>query len=125
MAEEITKSKAPPLERMSDEALRTFVDDFVSGRIYSGHHVPEGASPLDPFLILRLAGLPEGWQPEDIGTVYEYINAAGPLAVNGMPTFLSCRFIHIDDWQRAVDLIQKEEDRRKNIDVGREGDEHG
>lgn len=50
-----------------------------------------------------------------LGLVWEYLSEAGPRSVNGMPIFMSLRFMHIEDWNRARTAILREEERRKNI----------
>ena len=44
------------------------------------------------------------FKPESVGNVVEDIAKAGPMAVNGHPVFLSCRVIHVEDWERIVEL---------------------
>jgi hypothetical protein len=109
------------IPRMEDDELREFVDDFLSGRIYTLHHVPDGQDPAMVFMVLALGGLPQGLDPNDVGTVYEYIDKAGPRTVNGMPHFFSCRFMHKDDWSRAVTAIEAERERRQNIPLDPRG----
>lgn len=103
--------------RMTTESLSKFVDDFVSGRVWSTAHTPEGQDALLPFPILKLAGLPEALDPKKIGLVWEYLDQASPLAVNEMPQFFSCRMMHIEDWERVVLAVETERARRKNISV--------
>lgn len=111
--------EAPPSEdgppRMTEAELREYVDAFLSGRIWDFHHAPDGQDGLMPFMVLRLGGLPEGWDPKNVGTVYEYIDKAGPRSVNGMPTFFSCRIMHTADWEIARATIAREVERRRNM----------
>ena len=50
------------------------------------------------------------WTEEEvsqIGIIWEYLSAAGPLSVNGQPMFLSCRIMHRDDWKIVREMCEK------------------
>lgn len=75
----------------SDEELKQLAVDIVDGKVWTDRH---GA---DSFLIAKLAGLPAGtWM------IYEYLTQAGPLAVNGCPTFLSCRIVWKEESEKLI-----------------------
>lgn len=107
------------ISRMTDEELRTFVLALCDGRIFTMHHVP--SPELVPMVFMPIAlgafadATPE--EVEQVGTVYEYLDKAGPRAVNGMPMFTSLRMIHVDDWARAKAAYDMEMARRKDIPV--------
>jgi hypothetical protein len=108
--------------RMEDDAIRQFVDDFVSNRIFTDRHIPVEEHPRMVgciFLALGLAPLhlvPEE-EVKNIGCVWQYMHERAECSVNGYPMFWSCRFMHMDDWKRAATAILKEFERRKNIEV--------
>ncbi len=54
----------------------------------------------------------------NIGIIYEHYSKGGPMAVNGCPTFFSCRLMHIKDWHRAIPAINREQERRQHIELG-------
>ena len=54
---------------------------------------------------------------DQLGVIYEWMSKAGPRAINGMPTFFSCRLMHKEDWERARQAIAREQERRENIEV--------
>jgi len=113
--ENVPISDGPP--RMSDDELRAFVDDYVSGRIWVMQSAQREEDMALPFLVLQLSGLPDGWKAENVGTVWEYMSNAGPRSVNGMPMFFSCHFMHAEDWQRVLKAVTAERDKRSNIEV--------
>jgi hypothetical protein len=113
------------IPKMSEEALRKFVDDFVSDRIFTDKHILARNKNAHPhsliyvFPVLGLGALDDFTDEEkkSIGCVWEYMSSAGPRAINGMPCFGSARLMHIDDWNSIVGAIEAEEDRRKNIEI--------
>jgi hypothetical protein len=103
--------------RMSDDALRQFVEDWLARKIYSIYHGPKD-DPFLAFVMLKLVPPPVDFV-DQVGCVYEYIREAGPFSVNGHPMFLSHHFMHADDWQVAVKTIRAEEERRKGVELVR------
>lgn len=109
------------LPLLSDDDLRAFVDDFISGRIFSMHHMSEHqmgnvAMVFMPLALGALAGYSEN-ELKKIGTIYEELSKAGPRSINGMPCFFSFKILHMDDWKRAHAAILREEARRKEIEI--------
>lgn len=52
-----------------------------------------------------------------VGVIWEWMSEAKSRSVNGYPTFMSARFIHLEDWARARPAIEREQNRRQNIEV--------
>lgn len=109
------------LPKLSDEKLREFVDDYVSGRIFTTAHLRDSEADMIPMIFMPLAlGCFSKVQPDtlsQIGVIYEYYERAGRLNVNGKPTFFSFHMLHIDDWERAKPAIERELERRKSIEL--------
>lgn len=53
---------------------------------------------------------------KNIGMLYEDYSKAGPLSVNGYPTFFSCSILSIDDTKRFIDLYIRYEKLRVEFD---------
>lgn len=113
--------EALDLPRVSDEKLRQFVDDFVSNRIFTSAHLRDVEVDLLPMIFMPIAlGCFAKVQPDtlkNIGVVYEYLDKAGPRSINGKPVFFSLNMLHIEDWKRALVAIEKEQERRKHIEL--------
>ncbi len=109
------------LPRVSDDKLREFVDDFVSNRIFTSAHLRDTEADLLPMIFMPLAlGCFSKVQPDSlkqIGILYEYYEKAGPRSLNGKPIFMSFSMLHVDDWERAKAAIDRETERRKNIEL--------
>lgn len=105
--------------RKDDESLREFVLAYCDGRLFTSADVPNPNLLGMVFMPLALGGLRDFDKEfiDSIGLIYEEIRHAEQRAINGMPTFLSCAFLHKDDWKRAQLAIQKELERRKNIEL--------
>lgn len=104
--------------RMTDDALRAFVDDYLRERIFTSADIRNPGTALGMVFLPVAFGAFAGWPKEkleEIGTIWEYMKKAMPRSVNGMPMFMSMRTIHRVDWARAVAAIQAEEERRKTM----------
>ena len=105
------------MNQLSDEELRTFVNDFVSGQIFSSAHLQNMDSMKTVFMPLVLGSSLDEKTVQSAGLIYEYLDAQEPMTVNGLPTFGSFRILHKDDWARARVAIEKEVARRKKIEL--------
>jgi len=103
--------------RMTDDELRAFVLGVCDGRIFTSSDVP--GYLLGSVFMPIVLGAFAGWSEDDVqqvGLLWEYLHEAGPLSVNGMPTFFSCRVMHCDDLDRALVAIDAEHERSKRIE---------
>jgi hypothetical protein len=99
-----TPAERKPVPRMTDDEIADVVRGLVAGSIFTGAQCPpEMLSSV--FMPLMLGGL-NNVDLETIGQVYERMDKANGMAVNGFPTFFSCRLVHKDDWaiiaERAI-----------------------
>lgn len=95
--------------RMTHPELLRFVADVVAGKILLAQHVEnfdENIGCVFPKLEFLHWLTPEARR--EIGTVYEYLDQATGTARNGQPSFNTVRFIHVEDWLLARDLIAAE-----------------
>lgn len=53
---------------------------------------------------------------KSIGLVYEYLDKAGPMSVNGMPNFFSCRFLNIEDTKKMFEYYETYKEIREKAD---------
>ena len=54
---------------------------------------------------------------QQLGLIWEYWDKSLPRSINGYPIFMSCRVMHIDDWNRIWPVIEKEEKRIADLEV--------
>lgn len=98
------------MRRKSPDEINEFCREVLANRILTSHQVPEDLIG-SVFLMLKLGAFHD-WELADIeqvGVLYERLDQAGPVAVNGWPSFLSLQVMHRDDWALAFDKLQKME----------------
>jgi len=93
---------APPLAPLTDDEITALARDIVTNLVYISNR-PEAIQ--NSFMIMMLASPDQ--IPPNIGAVYEYYAKAGPLAVNGMPTFFSAKFVPAESMEALWDAIQR------------------
>lgn len=105
---------------MSEDDLRAFVDDLVSGHIFTSAHL-NSQPDLVPMVFLPIAlGALSKWSAtglNNLGVVWERMDKAGPTSINGYPTFFSMHLMHREDWVIAAAAANREHERRKAIEL--------
>lgn len=93
----------------TDDELRSIAADIYEGKIFTDRHCRSESDIRMTFMPLVLGGLKDRTEEElkDIGIVYEYMSAAGPMAHNGMPIFFSCRFLNVSEMKRMEAYYEK------------------
>lgn len=76
---------------MTDDEIKQLADDIYRGRVFTDRHVQNPDDIPRVFIPLVLI---DDEQREELnanppGLIYEYMDRAGPLAMNGMPMFYS------------------------------------
>lgn len=100
----------PP--RLTAEQKKEFFEDFLSGRIVSDRQMKSGEDVLAVFMVLALSTKPPESFLNKLAMVYERLDKAGPLSMNGLPMFMSCSFMHQDDWDELKPKLLAELKRR-------------
>jgi hypothetical protein len=86
--------------------LRALALDIVEGKVFGSWAVRNPNTDLTLVFMVLLFCKKEDF-PEDIGAIYEYMNLAGPRAINGMPMFTSCRFLTQAEYKEVCEYIQE------------------
>lgn len=109
----VEKAQSPewPPSLEQDE-LKKFVTEWVAGRLFSSFHCRSMDDIPRVFMAIGMGALDDRamFELKDVALVYEYTDKAGPMAMNGMPMFFSCRIMNHTDWERcrkAIDKLQK------------------
>ena len=97
------------------ERLRQFVLDFCDGKLFTDLDCGDARMVRSVFMVLALMDPKD--LPEDAHIAYEHISKAGPMSINGMPTFFSCGFLTKAEWDRVKPAILAELERRKAVVV--------
>lgn len=111
--------KSPPQPKTKEE-LNQIATDILQGKIWTDKH---GSPNNDNFRMINLFHV--GDMHEDIakgeltiedaaevlkeftGMQYEYLDKAGPLSVNGEPSFMSSKFLCVEDTRKVWDIYFK------------------
>ncbi len=94
-----------PVPRRTPEEISEIVHGLVQNRYFVATMAPP-EEIRSIFLPLGLAGMGD-FDPETLGNVIEEYDKASPRSINGWPMFMSCQFIHKEDWTEIADRYQK------------------
>jgi len=87
------------VENKTEEEINKLVRDSLAGQIFWGSMIPEAEwQHMIKSIFMPLAFLDK--QPDDVdnwGDLYEYLDQAGPRAVNGYPCFFSFHVLSVHD----------------------------
>jgi len=100
-AAEVTAPLPPPKVNLRSLAL-----DIVEGKVFGSWSLRNPDTELH-LVFMVLIFCKEGDIPEDVGAIYEYIDRAGPTAINGMPTFFSCGFLTQAEYKEVCEYVQE------------------
>lgn len=93
---------------MTNADLKKLAVEIYEGRVYTDRHCGEHMI-MNVFMILGLGGLSKMSEDEinDIGLIYEYMDKANPMSVNGQPTFFSMRYLDKRKTKRMWEYYEK------------------
>lgn len=97
-------------EPKTDDELRALAMDITDDKVFTDRHLRENEIPMlgqvfmpiifmDPAEFKRIS--------KDIGMIYEYNKEAGPRAINGLPLFMSCKFLSKEECTRIAPFIHE------------------
>lgn len=95
-----------------DEYLKTLAKQIVDGHVFTTWHlnrIEEVSRVFMLFVFLKPEHLKE-LIDADINFFFEELSKAGPMAVNGMPTFFSCQMLNRADEDRLRVFVKQYED---------------
>ena len=83
----------------TDQDVRQLASDLLNGKLFTDRHLKSPEQVRMVFLPIALGAFNE-WTEEEfeqIGMIYEHMHEAGPVAVNGKPSFFSVKLLNIHD----------------------------
>jgi len=93
----------------SDEELKRLAIDVHAGRIFTNLDVPDGMT-LDlvfPGLIFLDDEQRQKLRDEKPYLLFEYMTKAGPMSINGFPTFTSFQWLRMEETEKLLDYVMK------------------
>jgi len=103
--EERLNKMGPPQPDKSEAELRQLAIEMVEGKIFGDWQVDDDATVRLVFLPLSFCGPAQ--LPRNIGGIYEYVNQAGPRAINGYPMFMTMQFMTDKDREAIIPMIKE------------------
>lgn len=94
------------------EHLIELAQKLHRGQLFTDRHVERIDDVPQVFMLLWLGAF-EGWSKEEImriGLICEDLSKAGPLYVNGYPSFLSFQILNIEDADKMLAMARKLEE---------------
>lgn len=116
LARTVNDPRSWRVPRFTERELLRFVLDVVDGHIFLADHVTPQRDPDAMVAVFPAAEFVREVSPDarrELGTFYEYRDKATGTTRTGQPSFSSVRFIHAEDWKRALDMIAAECIRRE------------
>ena len=88
---------------LTDEEIKKLADDIYKGLVFTDRHIDNPNDVPRVFAALMLMGEEQidELKANPPGMIYEYMEKAGPMGINGMPIFFSFRFIGQEDAKKV------------------------
>lgn len=94
---------------MTDKEVKQLAEDMYKGLVFTDRHIQTQEDLPAVFMPLALMGkeLIDELQKNPPGMIYEYMDKAGPMAINGMPMFTSFKMVSIDNVKKVFEQYNK------------------
>lgn len=95
----------------TDAEIRQLAEDLYRDLIFTDRHINGGNTDMIKSIFMPLFFLEEkdieSLKKAKIGLFFEYYKAAGPMSVNGYPTFFSVQMLSESDTKRLFETHNK------------------
>ena len=100
---------------MTDKEVSDLARDLVQNKVFMSDQISNPNDLMSVFMVLALLDdeKMKKLRESDVVACYEYMNRATARSVNGYPTFMSCRVLMKDDYDRVI-----AEERRMRLAIG-------
>lgn len=126
--EENEKNKPPHCyPNLTDQELKTLAVDIHNRKVFTDLHLREDHKMIGSVFMPVGLGAFEEWTKEDImtiGLVYEYLDKAGPMSVNGYPTFYSMKIISSEQMEKVWEFHDLYKEKMKEFHGTETEDQH-
>ncbi len=104
---------------MTEKQLRLLAIDIAEKRVFGTWQMNEDEMKFLKFVFTPFIFIGEKQRQEmtdnEIIHFFEYYREAGPMAINGLPTFLTMLHITKTDWEKVVRYIEEYKARVKSF----------
>lgn len=96
----------------TNDELRQIALDLADGKIFSDRHLGDQSHMIGSVFMPVILGAFSDLTKEEIDSgkvsfLYEYLSEAGPMAVNGFPTFFSVKYLNKEETEIMFDYFNK------------------
>lgn len=91
--------------RPTDE-LKKIAQALVNGHIFTDRHCASADEVTETFMLIALGGL-QLINVDTLGMIFEYMDKAGPMSVNGRPMFMSMHCLNKEDTKTVLGYARK------------------
>lgn len=103
--------------RKTPKQLNDLAVQIVKGEVYMVNQGP-GLNLSFGWIFALMDPKPTLWELETVGAVYEKMSKALPRGINGYPMFSSCQFVHVNDFDRLLALVEEKERALAGVEPG-------
>lgn len=95
--------------RLSEDEIKQLAEDIYRGSVFTDRDIGNNEDIRSVFMALAImdGDTLEKFKRKEPGMIYEYMSNAGRMSVNGMPTFLSFRYIGLEDTKKVLEKYNK------------------
>jgi len=94
----------------TDEQLKQIAKDLYTGLIFTSHHLSKtDFKNMAHLIFMPLVFMTEEQSKElkHVSLIYEYLDQAGPRAINGYPMFMSMNYLTKDEHKKLLEYYKK------------------
>jgi hypothetical protein len=102
------------IESIPHEDLKKIAIDIANNKIFTSQHCPQDM--IGNVFTLLMFGTLRQYNISSIGLLYEYIDTAGPMCINGYPIFLSHRMLNKKDTRKVFRMVDKYITKKKELE---------
>lgn len=120
MSDQIEAKTEETEKPKTDEELKALAFDIFQGKVFTDRHladVRDISVVFMPLSFLSEAQI-EQLKADDPGLIYEYMEKAGPRAINDMPCFFSMNLLSQDDAKKVMEMCKELTAMKDQVGVG-------
>ena len=93
------------LTPMTDDEIKKLAEDMYKGIVFTDRHLERREDIQSVFAVLNLMDEKQIdiLRKNSPGMIYEYMDKAGPVAVNGRPIFFSFKMASVEDAKKIIE----------------------
>lgn len=109
MIKKQSKLKAAIGDALTESQVKEIALAIFKNDIFTDRHCPDAQAVMQSFPVLHFVKKDQLKRFKNAGMIYEYMNRASPMGINGRPMFLTCHVLSKLD----ADRVWKMHDRIK------------